>query len=151
MKSGLRRKIQLRTEDGQALVEFVFVLPVLMLVIFGIFQFAGAYNHYINLTDGTRAGARKAAVSRQASSDPTQSIKDAVTNSAGDLDKTKVVITITPACAWNATGVGGGPGCTGWPSGTPVTISATYPYNIDLFGKVVSSGNLKSSTKELPE
>jgi Flp pilus assembly protein TadG len=149
MKSKLRREIQLRTESGQALVEFVFVVPVLMLVIYGIFQFAGAYNHYINLTDGTRAGARKAAVSRTGAggADPTTAIQNAVKSSAADLDAAQVAITITPACNWSSTTST----CMGWTPGGSVKITATYPYDINLFGKVVSSGNLSSSTSERVE
>jgi Flp pilus assembly protein TadG len=140
------RKTKSRTESGQGLVEFVFALPVLMLVIYGIFQFAGAYNHYINLTDGTRAGARKAVVSRTGTSDPTSAIKQAVKSSAADLDPATLDprITITPACNWSTTTNS----CTGWSVGSTVTITATYPYDIDLLGKVVSSGDLRSSTSE---
>ena len=51
------------------MVEFVLVLPILMLVLFGIIQFGITFKHYVALTDAVRAGARTAAVSRQ-SPDP---------------------------------------------------------------------------------
>jgi Flp pilus assembly protein TadG len=59
-----RRRIQ--DENGQTMVEFALVLPLLCVVLFGIVQFGILYNNYVTLTDATRAGARKAAVSRLA-------------------------------------------------------------------------------------
>ncbi len=55
---------RLRNEGGQAIVEFALVLPILMAILLGIIQFGIIFNNYITLTDATRAGARKAAVSR---------------------------------------------------------------------------------------
>ena len=54
----------MRTERGQTMVEFTLVLPVLLVVLFGIIQFGIAFNNYVALTDAVRAGARTAAVSR---------------------------------------------------------------------------------------
>jgi len=49
------------------MTEFALVLPILALLLFGVIQFGIVFNNYITLTDATRAGARKAAVSRRAS------------------------------------------------------------------------------------
>jgi Flp pilus assembly protein TadG len=46
------------------MVEFVLVLPILMLVLFAIIQFGLTFTHYVALTDAVRAGARTAATSR---------------------------------------------------------------------------------------
>ena len=48
------------------MVEFALVVPILLLVVFAIIQFGMLYNNYITLTDATRVGARKGAVSRTA-------------------------------------------------------------------------------------
>jgi TadE-like protein len=53
-----------RSEEGQAMVEFALVLPILLLLVMGIIQFGIVFNNYVTLTDGVRAGARQAAVSR---------------------------------------------------------------------------------------
>ncbi|HEY8644492.1 MAG TPA: TadE family protein, partial [Gaiellaceae bacterium] len=58
------RPTLLRNEDGQAAAEMALVLPVLAAILLAIAQFGIAFNNYITLTDATRAGARKAAVSR---------------------------------------------------------------------------------------
>ena len=53
-------------DRGQTMVEFALVVPILCLVLFGILQFGMLYNDYVTLTDATRVGARKGAVSRTA-------------------------------------------------------------------------------------
>ena len=41
-------------EQGQALVEFTVILPVLLIVLWGIFQFGVAFNDYIQVTSAAR-------------------------------------------------------------------------------------------------
>ena len=116
------------------MVEFTLVLPVLLVVLFGIIQFGITFSNYVALTDAVRAGARTAAVSRS-SSNPVADVKTRVMDASGDLDSTKVNVPdpVTP---------------TGWVHGGDVTVTATYPYSISLLGIVVASGNLSSSTTE---
>ncbi len=123
-----------RNENGQALVEFALVAPLLFLILFGIIQFGIAFMHSVTLTDAVRAGARKAAVSRSAA-DPTQATKNALLGAATDLDPSKVSTTVTST----------------WQSGSTVTVAATYPYQINLLGIVVASGDLHSTTTERVE
>jgi len=122
------------SENGQAMVEFALVAPILFLILFGIVQFGIAFMNSVALTDAVRAGARKAAVSRTAAN-PTQSAQNAVLGAATDLDQSKVSVTVTSE----------------WQSGDTVTVAATYPYQINLLGIVVASGNLHSSTTERVE
>jgi Flp pilus assembly protein TadG len=119
-------------EEGQTLVEFALVLPVLCLVIFGIIQFGIVYNDYISLTDATRVGARKAAVSRQ-TADPVGLTKTAVRNAAQDLDPADLQIDVRASV---------------WAPGADVTVETSYPYELDIMGVVVASGRLTSSTTE---
>ena len=51
-------------EDGQALVEFALVLPVLLVLVTAILQFGLLFNNYITLTDAVRSGARSLALGR---------------------------------------------------------------------------------------
>ena len=48
------------------MTEFVIVLPIFLLLLLGIAQLGIAFNHYIQLTDATRAGARFGALSTAA-------------------------------------------------------------------------------------
>jgi Flp pilus assembly protein TadG len=121
-------------EDGQALVEFALVLPLLALVLFGVIQFGIAFNNYVTLTDAVRTGARTASVSRFAST-PGARAEDSVRDAAVDLDQDKLSVTVTSS----------------WARGDDVRVVATYPYAIDLVGVVVASGSLKSETTERVE
>jgi len=127
---------QKHSDRGQAFVEFALILPVLLLIVLGIIQFGRYYNNNETITNATRAGARVAAVSRTAS-DPVGATIQAVKNSAPNLDQSQINVTVTPAPAW--------------PQGSQVTVTATYPYSINLLGMVVKSGNLATSTKERVE
>ena len=53
-----------RSEDGVALVEFALVLPVLVLLLFGMLDFAKAFNYWIDETHLANEGARLAAVDK---------------------------------------------------------------------------------------
>ena len=52
----------IKNEKGANAVEFAIILPILVVLIFGIFQFGIAYNNYITITHAAREGARRAAV-----------------------------------------------------------------------------------------
>jgi Flp pilus assembly protein TadG len=123
-------------ESGQALVEFALVAPVLFLILFAIIQFGIAFMHSVALTDAVRAGARKAAVSRTAT-DPSAAATNAVLGAATDLDKSTL-----------QGGISVDPGASGWVAGGTVTVSAQYPYQVNILGIVVASGYLHSTTTE---
>ena len=53
-----------RREDGQATVEFAIVIPLLLLLIVGIFEFGKAFNYWIDLNHLANEGARWAAVDK---------------------------------------------------------------------------------------
>jgi Flp pilus assembly protein TadG len=128
-----RRGSLLRSENGQAAVELAFVLPLLIALLLAIVQFGIAFNNYITLTDATRAGARKAAVSRFAGDNGASAVA-AVKAAASDLDQTKLSVTVTS---------------TDWTTpGSDVSVSATYPFSVNILGWSVTSGTLTSTTEE---
>jgi Flp pilus assembly protein TadG len=131
----MTKRRNIGSEGGQTMVEFALVLPILAMLLFGVIQFGIVFNNYVTLTDAVRAAARKAAVSRQAAS-PVGATQTAFFDSAADLDKSKL-----PPPTVSST----------WQHGDPVTVCATYPYNINLVGFGIASGNLKSCTKERVE
>ena len=51
-----------RNQKGQSLVEFALILPVLLLLVFGIIQFGIIFNGQISVTSAAREGARVAVV-----------------------------------------------------------------------------------------
>lgn len=58
----MKRFAGIRSEDGQSLVEFALVLPVLLLLATGILEFGLMFNQYLSLTDAAQAGARALAL-----------------------------------------------------------------------------------------
>jgi len=51
-------------EEGQATVEFAIVIPLLLLLVVGIFEFGKAFNYWIDLNHLANEGARWAAVDK---------------------------------------------------------------------------------------
>jgi Flp pilus assembly protein TadG len=53
-----RRRGSRNSERGAALVEFVLILPIFVLIVFGTIEFASAYNDSSVVADAARAGGR---------------------------------------------------------------------------------------------
>jgi Flp pilus assembly protein TadG len=128
-----RQRVQVRAQSGQALVEAAIVLPVILIVVFGIINFAIVWNHWESLTDAVRAGARAAATCRFAGNSTAPAFA-AYEAAAGDLPS-------HPAPTIGACGA----------SGSPIQVIGTYPYSINVMGVVVKSGDLTSATTETTE
>jgi Flp pilus assembly protein TadG len=58
----VKSKSKLKNEKGASAVEFALVLPIFIMLVFGIFQFGIAFNNWIAITHAAREGARLAAV-----------------------------------------------------------------------------------------
>jgi Flp pilus assembly protein TadG len=58
------RGASLRDESGAALVEFALVLPILLVVLFGMLEFGKAFNYWIDETHLANSGARWAVVNK---------------------------------------------------------------------------------------
>ncbi len=124
-------------ERGQAVTEFAVILPVLLLVLFAIFQFGVIFNNYIQVIAAAREGARKGVVSRNAGNCATVNgmAQTAAKNAAPGLDQTKTTVTVTDTCTNNALA-----------PGTDLTVTVSYPWSVSLMGAVIASGNMSSST-----
>jgi Flp pilus assembly protein TadG len=126
-----------RRESGQTMVEFALILPTLAILLFGIIQFGIAFNNYLTVTDAVRAGARVAAVSRNLPpGDREAAVEAKVVQAAENLDTSKLVVSVSSP---------------DWQRGSDVTVTASYPWSINLLGKVVASGDLTSETTERVE
>lgn len=128
------KKISFKNEQGQSVTEFALVLPILAFLLFAVIQFGLVFNNWVQLTDATRAGARKGAVSRH-QPDPAGTCTAAVRNSATNLKASDLTASCTST----------------WEPGADVTVTATYPYSISLFGIITKSGRLSSTTTERVE
>jgi Flp pilus assembly protein TadG len=132
------KKFRKKREQGQTMAEFTLVLPVLAILLFGVVQFGIVFNNYLQVTDAVRAGARQAAVARFLPAGERDSkVRSKVYASADGLDASKLKVTISASDRWQP--------------GSDVTVAATYPYSINLLGKVVKNGLLTSQTTERVE
>lgn len=130
----MRNRAAFRSERGQSLTEFALVLPLMVMLLFGIIQFGVTFNNYISLTDAVRAGARKAAVSRH-QPDPVAVTIDQVEEAATDLNTADLQVTVDSS----------------WEPGDEVEVSASYPYAIKVLGVTIKSGRMNSTTTERVE
>jgi Flp pilus assembly protein TadG len=129
-------KNKIKNEQGQAMTEFALILPILLVLLFGVIQFGIIFNNYVALTDAARAASRKGAVSRNAS------------NPKGDCEATGYAAGANlknPGTDFVLT-------CdSSWTIGSDVTVEAKYPYHVSLLGWVVADGQLNTTMKERVE
>jgi Flp pilus assembly pilin Flp len=120
----------LRNDRGQTAVEFALIAPVIIVLLLGIIQVGLAFHNYITLTDAARAGARQAVVDRFTGENLTQ-LQQHVRDAAGDLNQGRLQVTVNLPAPLSA--------------GKSLTVTAQYPYSINLLGFVVASGNMSST------
>lgn len=83
--SGKRVRARARDEQGQALLEFAFVLPVLLTLLLGMIVFGLTLHNYMVLTNATNLGAQLVSMSRGQTTDPCQTTVQAVYAAAPSL------------------------------------------------------------------
>lgn len=117
------------TDRGAAAVELALVLPLLLLLVFGIVDFGRALNLQITLTQAAREGVRPAAL-RQ----PTSAVNAAVSSSTTGISAP------APSVAISA--------CPTGPGTATVTVSKTFQFVTpvgaiaDLFSASTLGGNI---------
>lgn len=126
-----------RSRAGQALAEFVLVIPVLLLLVFGIVEFGLAFRTHQIVTNATREGARVAVLpSTHAEADSEAFVEDVVKQrleSAG-LDPEEATITFT--CI-DEDGTETGGWCATDPFGKLTRVEVDYPYTFFILGGLV--------------
>lgn len=78
----------LKQNRGQAVVETAMIMPILILLLFGIVEFGQVINQYIVLTAAAREGARTAAVSDDTAA------RTAVTDAVANISNNGLSVTI---------------------------------------------------------
>jgi len=108
----VRRRF-IRNDSGAAMVEFALVVPVLLLIVWGIVDISRAFQTIDNLTSAVREGARVGAVM----------------SSAPNQGPNQTQIQNTVASAFQPIGAPLNPSSVtvAW-DGTQVTVSASYPF-----------------------
>jgi Flp pilus assembly protein TadG len=127
-----------RSERGAEVIEFAIVLPLLLLIVFGIIDFGFMFQRYVVLTNAAVEGARVASLPGYADLDAQTRALDYISQGGiPNVPSSGVPCRgAMPVCAYVATVdlPGSAPGET-WP-GKEVTV--TYVYNYSYIGPIAS-------------
>lgn len=118
----------MKSQKGQSLVEVALVLPVLVLLLFGIIDFARVFHVYLTMDHAGREAARAASIGK----DNTTVINTAI-NGASTIGLTTGHINVSTGART---------------SGSNVTITITYPINFltPVIGDIVGNLTLTDTT-----
>ena len=115
---------------GMAMVEFVIILPILLMLVFAIAEFGVLFGRWQTLSNAAREGARTAVVFRSPcnSGTVTTEVKQRVKDYASPLGivLTDAEITVSGVCG---------------SSTTSSTVSVSKPYTFTVLPKIASSVN----------
>lgn len=82
---------KINNNRGQSLIEFVLVLPVILIMLIGMIEFGIMFNSYLTLNNAARDGARMASVGNGDGE-----INSRIDEITGNLDPAYMTITINP-------------------------------------------------------
>ncbi|MGB6690349.1 MAG: TadE/TadG family type IV pilus assembly protein [Terracidiphilus sp.] len=140
----------LRSEEGGPIIEFAFVLPMMMVCLTGIFTFGVAIYNALVLTQATGAGAQYLQQIRTTATDPCANTLSAIETAAPNLKPSSIGLSIsidggTPVtastCASQLTNLSAA-------QGEPVTVSTTYPCSLLVYGLKLGGCQLSAKVTE---
>lgn len=150
------RTLLRRGEQGQSMVEFALIAPMLLLLATGIMVFGLAMNNYLQLTNAVSVGARTLAINSGVTLDPCATASNAIIAAAPGLNPANFTFSYTlsgnpysgTTCASASFNTGAAKDLA---SGSTATVTATYPFNLSVFGAVFSQNNavLQATSSEL--
>jgi len=135
------KRLHAGRDAGQALVEFAWSLPLLMLVMVAILKFGIFFYNYITLCNAVGTAARTLAVNRGAGAGPPTACTlatTALTNAAQNLSTSQITTSITFPSPDTST-------CSSLQTGDSAVVQATYPCSLVIFGNNVIPGCTLSS------
>ncbi|ASK61826.1 pilus assembly protein TadE [Virgibacillus phasianinus] len=120
----------MRSQKGQSIVETALIIPILLILLFGITDFARIFHAYLTLDHAGREAARAATVGATDSE-----IELKIANTTSGLDQSKLEETISP-------------GDGNRKSGSEITITLTYPVDFltPIIGQIIEEFPLKDET-----
>jgi len=136
-----------RDDQGSSLIEISLAMPVLLALLTGISAFAVAFNNQLTLNNAVGTGAQYLQLIRTSSTDPCTDTVTAITNAAPNLNVSNITLTFN----FNGT-VTTAKKCPGSQSylvqGQPVSVLATYPCTLAVFGNTFSACQLSAKVTE---
>jgi Flp pilus assembly protein TadG len=116
-------RIKRDNERGAAAVEFAILLPLLVMLLFGIIEFSILFNRQQGLHAAAREGARYASLPTNTKDEIEDRVRDSLVGVLNDADRVAASITVTP----NATRP-----CDIVPAGTAVVVTVEVEDQIDV-------------------
>lgn len=92
MKQSFHKRCMTAFKKGQSLVELAIVLPVILVIIGGIFDFGRIFNAYLVISNGAREGARMAITGST-----NNEITNIINQNTSTLESSQITITINPS------------------------------------------------------
>ena len=120
MKTRLRRRSRRHGSSGQALAEVAIALPILLLMLVGIFEFARAFQIQQVVVNAAREGARTAVLPGVDSDSATTIVNGYL--AGGTITGATIVVTGT---------------CAGACAGIQTTVQVSVPYSFTLIGPLI--------------
>ncbi|WP_052352886.1 TadE/TadG family type IV pilus assembly protein [Neobacillus dielmonensis] len=119
----------MKSENGQSLVEFALVLPVLIMLLFGIVDFGRAFHAYLTIDHAGREAARAASIGKNDSE-----IKQIAKNQGVDISLKEEWVSVSTTTSG---------------SEKIATITITYPFQFitPVLGPLVKTIELKDETQ----
>lgn len=122
-----------RDANGQALLEFALILPILLMLVLGIVEFGRVWNINQMVSDITREGARRAVLADKSITQTT--VRDFMMQSLYDAHVDTSVVTIT----FSQTG-------TNWKvTDLTQTVTTQFPYGFMFFRRAFGTVQITSS------
>lgn len=112
-----------RASSGQAIVEFILIVPLLMIFLFGIIEFGNAWHTHHIVTNVAREGAREAATPGSTRDSVVATIEERL--QAGGLNPERASWTL---------GLCSGTGCRGQQD----TVEVEYPIELKVVGPALN-------------
>jgi hypothetical protein len=128
-----------RTDSGAALLEFAIVLPLLLVLLFGIIEAAWAFNQQLEVRHGAREGARLVAVNEGTDTLIASEVCDRM-HFSGDENATEITISTS-----------------GKAIGDTATVSIVAPYNgltgffDGIFGGATFESTVEIRLEQVPQ
>lgn len=106
-----------RNQSGSAVIEFALVLPLTLLLVFGVLDFGKAFNYWIDETHLANTGARWAVVDKNPGEPDGLTLQEYV-KSLGDTSELRGAMSVCVSFPGGSSSVG-----------DPVRMTVSYPYD----------------------
>jgi Flp pilus assembly protein TadG len=139
-----------RSEEGQALFEFAICMPVLMLIVTGMFTFGVALHDYLELAEAASVGGEILSISRGQTADACATAASAIANAAPLLNSAKLTYAfVINGASYGSSCNTGTYAAAALQPGQPATATVTYPCSLSWYGSLFPNCTLTAQVTEL--